>query len=139
MKNLNTGNVVGSPQTGSPLPVDALQEFRVSLNTYDAEFTRGSAYIMSAVTHRGTNQRQGSVFGFFQNKNMVSVTDFQRRIPNFEILDEEALAIVEANAETVLWEIGVNFIENPDAHTWAGWRDTFDPHLTGLLRRVWPD
>ncbi|MEV6305239.1 alpha/beta hydrolase-fold protein [Actinoplanes sp. NPDC051861] len=33
----------------------------------------------------------------------------------------------------------VTFAENPDAHTWVGWRDTFDPHLTGLLRRVWPD
>lgn len=84
MKNLNTGNVVGSPQTGSPLPADALQEFRVFLNTYDAEYTRGAAYVMSAVTHRGTNQRQGSAFGFFQNRQLVGVTDFQRQIPNFE-------------------------------------------------------
>ena len=84
MKNLNTGNVVGSPQTGSPLPADALQEFRVFLNTYDAEYTRGAAYVMSAVTHRGTNQKQGSAFGFFQNRQLVGVTDFQRQIPNFE-------------------------------------------------------
>lgn len=84
MKNLNTGNVVGSPQTGSPLPADALQEFRVMINTYDAELTRGSAYIINAVTNRGTNQRHGSVFGFFQNKDLVSVTPFQRAIPNFE-------------------------------------------------------
>lgn len=28
--------------------------------------------------------------------------------------------------------------ENPDAHTWVGWRDTLDPHLTSLLRQVWP-
>jgi len=91
MKNLNTGNVVGSPQTGSPLPADALQEFRVLLNTYDAEFTRGSAYIISAVTHRGTNERHGSVFGFFQNKNLVAVTDFQRQIPNFEKPDFKRL------------------------------------------------
>ena len=33
----------------------------------------------------------------------------------------------------------VAFAENPDAHTWTGWRDTLHPHLTGLLRRVWPD
>lgn len=84
MKNLNTGNVVGSPQTGSPLPADALQEFQVFLNTYDAEYTRGAAYVMSAVTHRGTNQKQGSLFGFFQNRSLVAVTDFQRSIPNFE-------------------------------------------------------
>jgi trimethylamine---corrinoid protein Co-methyltransferase len=39
----------------------------------------------------------------------------QRNIPNFEILNEEALQIIEWNADTVLEEIGVNFVENPAA------------------------
>ncbi|WP_333869226.1 trimethylamine methyltransferase family protein [Cypionkella sp.] len=39
----------------------------------------------------------------------------QRNIPNFEILNEEALQIIEYNAETVLEEIGVNFVENEAA------------------------
>ena len=39
----------------------------------------------------------------------------QRNIPNFEILNEEALQIIEYNAETVLEEIGVNFVENEGA------------------------
>jgi len=39
----------------------------------------------------------------------------ERNIPNFEVLNDEALAIIEANAETVLAEIGVNFVENPAA------------------------
>jgi len=39
----------------------------------------------------------------------------ERNIPNLEILNEEALQIIEANAETVLEEIGVNFVENPAA------------------------
>ena len=39
----------------------------------------------------------------------------QRNIPNFEILNEEALQIIEWNAETVLEEIGVNFVDNPAA------------------------
>ncbi len=39
----------------------------------------------------------------------------QRNIPNFEVLTEEALDIIEANAETVLEEIGVNFVNNPGA------------------------
>ncbi len=39
----------------------------------------------------------------------------ERNIPNFEILNEEALAIIEYNAETVLEEIGVNFPDNPSA------------------------
>jgi trimethylamine---corrinoid protein Co-methyltransferase len=39
----------------------------------------------------------------------------RRRIPNYEILDEEGLALIEANAERVLEEIGVNFVDNPGA------------------------
>ena len=39
----------------------------------------------------------------------------ERNIPNFEVLTEEALQIIEANAETVLAEIGVNFVDNPYA------------------------
>ena len=39
----------------------------------------------------------------------------ERRIPVFEILDEEALEIIENGAETILEEIGVNFVENPAA------------------------
>jgi trimethylamine--corrinoid protein Co-methyltransferase len=39
----------------------------------------------------------------------------ERNIPNFEVLNDEALEIIEANAEIVLEEIGVNFVENPAA------------------------
>ena len=44
-----------------------------------------------------------------------------RNIPNFEILSEEALQIIEANAEIVLEEIGVNFVDNPEAL--ARWKE----------------
>ena len=39
----------------------------------------------------------------------------ERNIPNFEILTEEALEIIETTAETVLEEVGVNFIDSPAA------------------------
>ncbi|WP_415920707.1 trimethylamine methyltransferase family protein [Tateyamaria sp. SN6-1] len=45
----------------------------------------------------------------------------ERNIPNFEVLNEEALEIIETNAETVLEEIGVNFPDNPAAL--QRWRD----------------
>ena len=45
----------------------------------------------------------------------------ERRIPNFEILDLEAIEIIEANADQVLEEIGVAFPEQPDAL--ARWKD----------------
>ncbi|WP_386801413.1 trimethylamine methyltransferase family protein [Litorisediminicola beolgyonensis] len=44
-----------------------------------------------------------------------------RNVPNLDILHDEALEIIEANAETILWEIGVNFVNNPAAL--ARWKD----------------
>ena len=45
----------------------------------------------------------------------------ERNIPLFEVLNEEALEIIEYNAETLLEEVGVNFPENPKAL--QRWRD----------------
>lgn len=39
----------------------------------------------------------------------------ERKIPNLEMLDDATLEIIERNAETVLEEIGVNFVDNPSA------------------------
>ncbi|GAA0304371.1 trimethylamine methyltransferase family protein [Rhodovulum strictum] len=45
----------------------------------------------------------------------------ERNIPDFELLNAEALEIIEENAERVLEEIGVSFVENPAAL--ARWRE----------------
>ncbi|MCT4608696.1 MAG: trimethylamine methyltransferase family protein [Pelagimonas sp.] len=47
--------------------------------------------------------------------NVETAKYIERNIPNFEVLTEEALDIIEANAEQVLEEIGVNFVDNPAA------------------------
>ncbi|MEW9920779.1 trimethylamine methyltransferase family protein [Marimonas sp. MJW-29] len=57
----------------------------------------------------------------------------ERNIPNFEVLTEEALQIIEHNAETVLEEIGVNFINNPGAI--ARWREA-GADITGERVRI---
>ena len=45
----------------------------------------------------------------------------ERKVPAFEVLNKEALEIIEANAETVLEEIGIAFPEQPAAQ--ARWKD----------------
>ncbi|MEL6522458.1 MAG: trimethylamine methyltransferase family protein [Pseudomonadota bacterium] len=45
----------------------------------------------------------------------------ERAIPNFEILNTEALELIEANADAVLEEVGVAFVDNPGAL--ERWRD----------------
>ncbi|GAB4271110.1 MAG: trimethylamine methyltransferase family protein [Pararhodobacter sp.] len=57
----------------------------------------------------------------------------ERNIPNFEILNDEALEIIEYNAETVLEEIGVNFVDNPAAL--QRWRDV-GADVTGERVRI---
>lgn len=87
MKSLFNGNLVGIPQTGSPIPQEGLEEFRVYLNPYDAEYTRAASYVISAESRRGTNKWEGSAFGFFQNKDAIARTFFQQLAgtpaPNF--------------------------------------------------------
>ncbi|WP_380052317.1 trimethylamine methyltransferase family protein [Falsihalocynthiibacter sp. SS001] len=47
--------------------------------------------------------------------NFGSEPTIERAIPNYEILSEADLDIIERNAETILAETGVNFPDNPDA------------------------
>src|SRR5437667_147902 len=77
-KSFFNGNRVGIPQTGSPLPQEAMREFRVHLNPYDAQYTRGASFVISAVTQRGTNEVHGSVFGYGQS-NALKALDLSQR------------------------------------------------------------
>ena len=78
MKSLFNGNLVGIPQTGSPLPQEALEEFRVYTSPYDAEYSRAGSYVISAASRRGTNRWEGSAFGFFQNADFIGRTFIQK-------------------------------------------------------------
>ena len=53
--------------------------------------------------------------------NLDTARYITRNIPNFEVLNAEALEIIERNAETVLQEVGVRFVDNPAAL--ALWQD----------------
>ena len=57
----------------------------------------------------------------------------ERNIPNFEVLTEEALDVIESNAETILAEVGVNFVENPAAL--ERWREA-GAEVTGERVRI---
>ncbi|MFO7805744.1 MAG: trimethylamine methyltransferase family protein, partial [Paracoccaceae bacterium] len=57
----------------------------------------------------------------------------ERNIPNYEVLTPEALDVIESNAETVLAEIGVNFVDSPEAL--QRWRDA-GAEVTGERVRI---
>src|SRR3954470_14926165 len=49
---------------------DAIQEFRVISNTFDAEYGRNSGSVINVVTKSGTNKWHGSMFEFFRNSGL---------------------------------------------------------------------
>jgi hypothetical protein len=56
--------------------LEAVQEFQVLTNQFDAEYGRTSGGIINAITKSGTNTFHGSVFGFFQNSALNAVSRF---------------------------------------------------------------
>ena len=52
--------------TIQPTP-DAIDEFRVISNTFDAEYGRNSGAVVNVVTKSGTNQWHGDVYEYFRN------------------------------------------------------------------------
>ncbi len=52
--------------TIQPTP-DAVEEFRVITNTFDAEYGRNSGSVVNVITKSGTNQFHGNVYEYFRN------------------------------------------------------------------------
>jgi hypothetical protein len=61
---------------------DAIEEFRVLTNTFDAEFGRNSGAVVNVVTKSGTNKIHGDVYDFFRN----TVLDAGNYFDNFSSL-----------------------------------------------------
>jgi hypothetical protein len=70
--NLDGGsNASGLRNTGNPIPnPDAIEEFRVSTNSYSAEYGRFAGGVVDIVTKSGTNEFKGSLFEFFRNEKL---------------------------------------------------------------------
>jgi hypothetical protein len=61
----------------NPMPnPDALQEFSVQTNTFNAEFGRNVGGIVNAVTRSGTNQIHGSAFEYVRNTDLNAANFF---------------------------------------------------------------
>ena len=69
----NNDDVIGQRAgTQARTPIEAIQEFQVITNQYDAEFGRTAGAVVNAVTKAGTNEVRGSAFGYFQRSKLTS-------------------------------------------------------------------
>lgn len=50
--------------------MDSIQEFKILLNTYDAQYGRTGGGIVTMVTKGGTNELHGTAFEYFQNDKL---------------------------------------------------------------------
>jgi hypothetical protein len=76
----NNDDVIGQRAgTQARTPIEAVQEFQVITNQFDAEFGRTTGAIINAVTKQGTNQWRGSAFGFFQDAELTAKDYFAKK------------------------------------------------------------
>ena len=82
-KNRFNGNTMGNVQTGV-CPQGAVKEFRFMNNAFDAEYGRGGAFIVTAVTKRGGNEMHGNAFYNYRNKDWNALCTFEKTKPDFK-------------------------------------------------------
>jgi hypothetical protein len=63
---------------------DAIDEFRVVTNTFDAEYGRNSGAVVNVVTKSGTNDFHGDVYNFFRNTALDARNFFDTTRGNFK-------------------------------------------------------
>ncbi len=62
--------------TRTTVSQDAVQEFQIVTNGFDAEYGRASGGVVNIVTKSGTNQTHGSAFGFLRNRYIQATNPF---------------------------------------------------------------
>src|SRR5947209_3172897 len=83
---VDNGSVNGSPRGGvtnfSP-SADAVQELRVSVNNFSAEYGRNSSALVNVITKSGTNQYHGTAGWYHTNNRLQGHSVFQPQVPVF--------------------------------------------------------
>jgi hypothetical protein len=65
-------------QAGVEIIPDAVEEFRVITNTFNAEFGRNSGSIVNIITKSGSNKWHGDLFEFLRNDKLNASNFFER-------------------------------------------------------------
>ena len=83
---VDSANVGATPRGGvtnvNPA-ADTVQELRVSVNNYSAEYGRNSSVLVNVLTKNGTNDFHGTLGWFHQNNRLQARTFTQTKVPVF--------------------------------------------------------
>ena len=72
----NTDDTIGGALQNFNL--EAVQEFTIQTQSYKAEYGRSSGGVLTVVTKTGTNDFGGSVYGFYREDSLNSITESER-------------------------------------------------------------
>lgn len=73
----NTDDTIGGALQNFNL--EAVQEFKIQTMQYKAEFGRSSGGVLSVVTKSGSNEFNGSAYGYFRDDSLNSKTETEKR------------------------------------------------------------
>jgi len=79
----DNNDFLGNNIVVNPNP-DAVQEFKILTNNYEAEYGRTSGGIINQVIKSGTNSFHGSLFEFFRNEALNASDYFLEEVPVFK-------------------------------------------------------
>lgn len=79
----DNNNFVGNNMIVNPNP-DAVAEFKIITNNYEAEYGRTSGGIVNQVIKSGTNAIHGSLFDYFRNTALDAADYFLQQVPVFK-------------------------------------------------------
>ncbi|MFZ3340545.1 MAG: carboxypeptidase regulatory-like domain-containing protein [Terriglobales bacterium] len=79
----DNNDFLGNNMVVNPNP-DAVDEFKIITNNYEAEYGRTSGGIVNQVIKSGTNAIHGSLFDYFRNTSLDAADFFLHQVPVFK-------------------------------------------------------
>ncbi len=95
----------GGQTGGSPISIDAIEEFQVSVAPFDVRQSGFAGGSINAVTRSGTNQFEGSVYHFIRNESFAGKT------PNQDNEDDRK-KLSDFTAKTTGFRLGGPLVKN---------------------------
>jgi len=102
---LSPSGTNGGQTYGTPISMDAIEQFQITLAPYDVRQSGFAGASINAITRSGSNTWSGSAYYFFRNENLAGKTPTDNE-------DVEPTKLPEFSSNTVGFRVGGPIIKN---------------------------